>query len=128
MINKTIDNLRYRIVNRYVGCLRDIEVDSRLRERLTWSDNNKIIGQIAYSIHNIVDLTDEAFSAFDDVNTYEAYILRELADHARNLENNLLPELERMRLDTRWFVEYQEELADIEKGINEKVINFIIGI
>ncbi|MDI6551869.1 hypothetical protein QMA51_09430 [Leuconostoc suionicum] len=119
MINKTIDNLRYRIVNRYVGCLRDIEVDSRLRERLTWSDNNKIIGQIAYSIHNIVDLTDEAFSAFDDVNTYEAYILRELEDHARKLENNLLPELERMRLDTRWFVEYQEELSDIEKVLND---------
>ncbi|MDN2451535.1 hypothetical protein [Leuconostoc sp. UCMA20149] len=119
MINKTIDNLRYCIINRYVGCLRDIEVDSRLRERLTWSDNNKIIGQIAYSIHNIVDLTDEAFSAFDDVNTYEAYILRELADHARNLENNLLPELERMRLDTRWFVEYQEELSDIEKVLND---------
>ncbi|AWV37922.1 hypothetical protein EQZ98_05900 [Leuconostoc mesenteroides] len=114
MINKTIDNLRYRIVNRYVGCLRDIEVDSRLRERLTWSDNNKIIGQIAYSIHNIADFTDEAFSAFDDVDIYEAYILRELADHDRNLENSLLPELERMRLDTRWFVEYQEELADIK--------------
>jgi|GEM_PF-6350431 len=123
MINKTIDNLRYRIVNRYVGCLRDIEVDSRLRERLTWSDNNKIIGQIAYSIHNIVDLTDETFSAFDDVNTYEAYILRELADHARNLENNLLPELERMRLDTRWFVEYQEELADIKDVLDD--FNFV---
>ncbi|MDN2451843.1 hypothetical protein [Leuconostoc sp. UCMA20149] len=119
MINKEIDNLRYRIINRYVGCLRDIEIDSHLREQLKWSDNNKIIGQIAYSIHNIADLTDEAFSAFDDVNTYEAYILRELADHARNLENNLLPELERMRLDTRWFVEYQEELADIEKILND---------
>ncbi|KGB50777.1 hypothetical protein LH61_04590 [Leuconostoc mesenteroides P45] len=119
MINKEIDNIRYRIINRYVECLRDIEVDSRLREQLKWSDNNKIIGQIAYSIHNIVDLTDEAFSAFDDVNTYEAYILRELADHARNLENNLLPELERMRLDTRWFVEYQEELSDIEKVLND---------
>lgn len=45
MINKAIDNLRYRIVNRYVGCLRDIEVDSDLREQLKWSDNNKIIGQ-----------------------------------------------------------------------------------
>ncbi|MGR8827569.1 hypothetical protein N2E09_08115 [Leuconostoc citreum] len=119
MINKEIDNIRYRIINRYVECLRDIEVDSRLREQLKWSDNNKIIGQIAYSIHNIVDLTDEAFSAFDDVNTYEAYILRELADHARNLENNLLPELERMRLDTRWFVEYQEKLSDIEKVLND---------
>ena len=119
MINKAIDNLRYRIINRYVGCLRDIEVDSHLREQLKWSDNNKIIGQIAYSIHNIVDLTDEAFSAFDDLNIYEAYILRELADHARNLENNLLPELERMRLDTCWFVEYQEELADIEKVLND---------
>ncbi|MCP1275638.1 hypothetical protein [Leuconostoc citreum] len=53
------------------------------------------------------------------MNTYEAYILRELADHARNLENNLLPELERMRLDTRWFVEYQEELSDIEKVLND---------
>ena len=123
MINKAIDNLRYRIVNRYVGCLRDIEVDSDLREQLKWSDNNKIIGQIAYSIHNIVDLTDEAFSAFDDVNTYEAYILRELADHARNLENNLLPELERMRLDTRWFVEYQEELADIKDVLDD--FNFV---
>lgn len=119
MINKAIDNIRYRIINRYVGCLRDIEVDSRLRERLTWSDNNKIIGQIAYSIHNIADLTDETFNAFDDVNTYEAYILRELADHARNLENNLLPELERMRLDTRWLVEYQEELADIKDVLDD---------
>ncbi|WP_260355945.1 hypothetical protein [Leuconostoc suionicum] len=65
MINKAIDNLRYRIVNRYVGCLRDIEVDSDLREQLKWSDNNKIIGQIAYSIHNIVNFTDEAFRPFD---------------------------------------------------------------
>ena len=32
MINEAIDNLRYRIINRYVGCLRDIEVDSHLRE------------------------------------------------------------------------------------------------
>lgn len=101
MTNKAIDNLRYRIVNRYVGCLRDMEVDSQLRERLTWSDNNKIIGQIAYSIHNIVDFTDEAFRQSDDVNNYEAFILRELAEHAKNLENNILPELERMRLDTR---------------------------
>ena len=66
MTNKAIDNLRHRIVNRYVGYLRDIEVDSQLRERLTWSDNNKIIGQIAYSIHNIADFTDEAFTPFDD--------------------------------------------------------------
>ncbi|MCM6832738.1 hypothetical protein NE282_02225, partial [Leuconostoc mesenteroides] len=78
MINEAIDNLRYCIINRYVGCLRDIEVDSHLREQLKWSDNNKIIGQIAYSIHNIVDFTDEAFRPFDDVNNYEAFILREL--------------------------------------------------
>lgn len=119
MINKAIDNLRYRIVNRYVGCLRDIEVDSQLRERLTWSDNNKIIGQIAYSIHNIVDFTDEAFRQFDDVNNYEAFILRELAEHAKNLENNILPEFERMRLDTRWLTEYYEELADVESVLDE---------
>ena len=119
MINKEIDNLRYRIINRYVGCLRDIEVDSRLRERLTWSDNNKIIGQIAYSIHNIVDFTDEAFRPFDDVNNYEAFVLRELAEHAKNLENNLLSELERMRLDTRWFTEYYEELADVNNLLDD---------
>ncbi|RDF87403.1 hypothetical protein DQM10_09765 [Leuconostoc mesenteroides subsp. mesenteroides] len=120
MTNKEIDNLRYRIVNRYVGCLRDIEVDSRLRERLTWSDNNKIIGQIAYSIRNIVDFTDEAaFTPFDDENNYEAFILRELAEHAKNLENNLLPELERMRLDTRWLSGYYEELADVKKVLDE---------
>ena len=114
MTNKEIDNLRYRIVNRYVGCLRDIEVDSRLRERLTWSDNNKIIGQIAYSIHNIADFTDEVFRSFDDVENYEAFILRELAGHAKNVENNILPELERVRLDTRWFTEYYEELAAVK--------------
>ena len=119
MTNKAIDNLRYRIVNRYVGCLRDMEVDSQLRERLTWSDNNKIIGQIAYSIHNIVDFTDEAFRPFDDVNNYEAFILRELAEHAKNLENNILPELERMRLDTRWFTEYYEELTDVKSVLDE---------
>lgn len=119
MINKAIDNLRYRIVIRYVVCLRDIEVDSQLRERLTWSDNNKIIGQIAYSIHNIVDFTDEAFRPFDDVNDYEAFILSELAEHAKNLENNLLPELERMRLDTCWLSEYYEELADVKKVLDE---------
>lgn len=107
MINKAIDNLRYPIINRYVGCLRDIEVDSQLRERLTWSDNNKIIGQIAYSIHNIVDFTDEAF------------ILRELAEHAKNLENNILPEFERMRLDTRWLSEYYEELADVNNLLDD---------
>lgn len=105
MTNKAIDNLMYRIVNRYVGYLRDIEVDSQLRERLTWFDNNKIIGQIAYSIHNIVDFTDEAFRPFDDVNNYEAFILRELAEHAKNLETNILPEFGRMRLDTRWLSE-----------------------
>lgn len=119
MTNKEIDNIRYRIINRYVGCLRDIEVDSRLRERLTWSDNNKIIGQIAYSIHNIVDLSDEAFRPFDDINSYEAFILSELAEHAKNLENTLLPELERMRLDTRWFTEYYEELADVRNVLDD---------
>ncbi|MCT4390882.1 MULTISPECIES: hypothetical protein [Leuconostoc] len=119
MTIKEIDNLRYRIVNRYVGCLRDIEVDSRLRERLTWSDNNKIIGQIAYSIHNIADFTDEAFRSFDDVENYEAFILRELAGHAKNVENNILPELERVRLDTRWLSGYYEELADVKKVLDE---------
>lgn len=119
MINKAIDNLRYCIVNHYVGCLRDIEVDSRLRQRLTWSDNNIIIGQIAYSIHNIADFTDEAFRPFDDVNKYEAFILRELAEHAKNLENNILPELERMRLDTRWLSEYYEELADVNNLLDD---------
>lgn len=101
MINEAIDNLRYCIINRYVDCVRDIEVDSHLREQLKWSDNNKIIGKIAYSIHNTVDFTDEAFRPFDNVNNYEAFILRELAEHAKNLESNILPELERMRLDTR---------------------------
>ena len=119
MINKAIDNLKYRIVNPYVGCLSDIEVDSQLRERLTWSDNNKIIGQIAYSIHNIVDFTDEAFRPFDDVNNYEAFILRELAEHAKNLENNILPEFERMRLHTRWLSEYYEELADVNNLLDD---------
>ncbi|MGB4824184.1 MAG: hypothetical protein WBP82_04655 [Leuconostoc mesenteroides] len=119
MINKAIDNLRYCIINRYVGCLRDIEVDSHLREQLKWSHNNKIIGQIAYSIHNIVDFTDEAFRPFDDVNNYEAVILRELSEHAKNLENNLLPELERMRLDTRWLSEYYEELVDVKKVLDD---------
>lgn len=119
MINKAIDNLRYRIINRYVGCLRDIKVDSHLREQLKWSDNNKIIGQIAYSIHNIADFTDEAYRPFDDVNNYEVFILRELAEHAKNLENNLIPELERMRLDTRWLSEYYEELADVKKFLDD---------
>ncbi|MBZ5991438.1 hypothetical protein [Leuconostoc gelidum] len=119
MINKAIDNLRYRIINRYVGCLRDIKVDSHLREQLKWSDNNKIIGQIAYSIHNIADFTDEAFTPFDDENNYEAFILRELEEHAKNLKNNLLPELERMRLDTRWFTEYYEELADVNNLLDD---------
>ncbi|MFT8544847.1 MAG: hypothetical protein ABF768_09590 [Leuconostoc falkenbergense] len=94
-------------------------MDSHLREQLKWSDNNKIIGQIAYGIHNIVDLTDEVFRPFDDLDNYEAFILRELAEHAKNLENNILPELERMRLDTRWFVEYQEELADIKDVLDD---------
>lgn len=119
IINKEVDNIRYRIINRYVGCVRDIDVDSHLREQLKWSDNNKIIGQIAYGIHNIVDLTDEVFRPFDDLDNYEAFILRELAEHAKNLENNILPELERMRLDTRWFVEYQEELADIKDVLDD---------
>ena len=119
MINEAIDNLRYCIINRYIGCLRDIEVDSHLREQLKWSDNNKIIGQVAYSIHNFADFTDEAFRPFDDVNNYEAFILRELAEHAKNLENNLLPELERMRLDTRWFTEYYEELADVNNLLDD---------
>ncbi|WP_367366458.1 hypothetical protein [Leuconostoc pseudomesenteroides] len=123
MINKAIDNLRYRIVNRYVGCLRDIEVDSQLREQLKWSDNNKIIGQIAYSIYNIADFTDEAFRPFDDVNDYEAFILRELAEHAKNLADNILPELERMRLDTCWFTEYYEELTDVKSVLDD--FNFV---
>ena len=119
MINEAIDNLRYCIINRYVGCLRDIEVDSDLREQLKWSDNNKIIGQIAYSIHNIADFTDEAYRPFDDVNNYEAFILREFAEHAKNLENNILPELELMRLDTRWLSEYYEELADVNNLLDD---------
>lgn len=119
MINKAIDNLRYSIINRYVGCLRDIKVDSHLREQLKWSNNNKIIGQIAYSIHNIAGFTDEAFRPFDDENNYEAFILRELAEHAKNLENNILPELERMRLDTRWLSEYYEELADVNNLLDD---------
>ena len=119
MINEAIDNLRYCIINRYIGWLRDIEVDSHLRDQLKWSDNNKIIGQIAYSIHNIVDFTDEAFRPFDDVNNYEALILRELAEHAKNLENNILPEFERMRLHTRWLSEYYEELADVNNLLDD---------
>ena len=119
MINEAIDNLRYCIINRYIGCLRDIEVDSHLRDQLMWSDNNKIIGQIAYSIHNIADFTDEAYRPFDDVNNYEAFILRELAEHAKYLENNILPELERMRLDTRWLSEYYEELADVNNLLDD---------
>ncbi|WP_029510490.1 hypothetical protein [Leuconostoc lactis] len=119
MINEAIDNLRYCTINRYVACLRDIEVDSYLREQLKWSDNNRIIGQIAYSIRNIVDFTDEAFRPFDDVDDYEAFILRELAEHAKNLEDSILPELERMRLDTRWLTEYYEELADVKKVLDE---------
>nr|WP_260355904.1 hypothetical protein [Leuconostoc suionicum] len=55
----------------------------------------------------------------DDVNNYEAFMLSELAEHAKNLENNLLPELERMRLDTRWLSEYYEELADVKKVLDE---------
>ncbi|ORI83101.1 hypothetical protein [Leuconostoc lactis] len=119
MINKEIDNIRYHIINRYVGCLHDIEADSDLSEQLKWSDNNKIIGQIAYSIHNITDFTDEAFRPFDDVDNYAAFILRELAEHAKNLEDNILPELERMRLDTRWFTEYSEELAYVKKVLDD---------
>ncbi|WP_349515036.1 hypothetical protein [Leuconostoc suionicum] len=119
MINTEVDNLRYRIINRYVDCLRDIEVDNHLREQLNWSDNNKIIGQIAYSVHNIVDLSDEAFRSFDDVDNYEAFILRELSEHAKNLENNILPELECMRLDTRWVTEYYEELVDVKKVLDD---------
>ncbi|WP_244138921.1 hypothetical protein [Leuconostoc falkenbergense] len=42
-----------------------------------------------------------------------------MAEHAKNLENNLLPELERMRLDTRWLSEYYEELADVKKVLDE---------
>lgn len=118
MISKTINNLRYRIINCYVACLRAIEVDEKLRERLTWSDNNKILGQIAYSIHNIVDFSDDAYMLFEDDNHYEIYILRHLADHAINLENKLLPELERMSLDTDWLVEYQEELSEIKSVLN----------
>lgn len=110
MINKAIDNLRYCIINRHIGWL---------REQLKWSDNNKIIGQIAYSIHNTVDFTDEAFRPFDDVNDYEAYILRELVEHTKNLENTLLPELESMSLDTRWFTEYYEELADVNNLLDD---------
>ncbi|WP_241870040.1 hypothetical protein [Leuconostoc pseudomesenteroides] len=75
MINEAIDNLRYCIIKRYVDCLRDIEVDSHLRDQLKWSDNNKIIGQIAYSIHNIADFTDEAFTPFDDENNYELMLI-----------------------------------------------------
>lgn len=119
MINEAIDNLRYCIINRYIGCLRDIEVDSHLRDQLKWSDNNRIIGQIAYSIHNIVNFTDEAFRPFDDVDNYEAFILRELVEHTKSLENTLLPELERMRLDTRWFTEYYEELTDVKSALDE---------
>ncbi|WP_273715162.1 hypothetical protein [Leuconostoc mesenteroides] len=119
MINEAIANLRYCIINRYIGCLRDIEVDSHLRDQLKWSDNNKIIGQIAYSIHNIVNFTDEAFRPFDDVDNYEAFILRELVEHTKSLENTLLPELERMRLDTRWFTEYYEELTDVKSVLDE---------
>ena len=119
MINEAIDNLRYCIINRYIGCLRDIEVDSHLCDQLKWSDNNKIIGQIAYSIHNIVNFTDEAFRPFDDVDNYEAFILRELVEHTKSLENTLLPELERMRLDTRWFTEYYEELTDVKSVLDE---------
>ncbi|WP_273946595.1 hypothetical protein [Leuconostoc mesenteroides] len=42
-----------------------------------------------------------------------------MAEHAKNLENNLLPELERMRLDTRWFTEYYEELTDVKSALDE---------
>ncbi|WP_273709008.1 hypothetical protein, partial [Leuconostoc mesenteroides] len=80
----------------------------------------QVFGLILQStIHNIVDFTDVAFTPFDDENNYETFILRESAEHAKNLENNLLPELERMRLDTRWFTEYYEELADVNNLLDD---------
>ncbi|WP_273754959.1 hypothetical protein [Leuconostoc mesenteroides] len=42
-----------------------------------------------------------------------------MAEHAKNLENNILPELERMRLDTRWLSEYYEELADVNNLLDD---------
>ncbi|WP_338752893.1 hypothetical protein [Leuconostoc mesenteroides] len=45
--------------------------------------------------------------------------MRELAEHAKNLENTLLPELERMRLDICWFTEYYEKLDDVKNVLDD---------
>ncbi|MDC2805031.1 hypothetical protein [Leuconostoc suionicum] len=42
-----------------------------------------------------------------------------MSEHAKNLENNILPELECMRLDTRWVTEYYEELVDVKKVLDD---------
>lgn len=119
MINKRIDNLRSHILNRYVLCLRSIALDKDLQDRLRWTDNNKIIGQIAYSIQNIVDFSDDSYILFEDDTHYENYILQALADHTEYLEDTILPALERTRLDTNWFVQYQEELVEIKNVLDE---------
>lgn len=46
-------------------------------------------------------------------------ILSELPEHAKNLKNTLLPELEHMCLDTRWLSEYYEELADVKSVLDD---------
>ncbi|MGR8808824.1 hypothetical protein [Leuconostoc citreum] len=113
-----ITELRYHIVNRFIRCMRFIETEPKLRKRLNWVDNNKIIGELAYSLHNISDFSDSAFRGFDDTNRYRSFILSSLVDHLNYLENDLLPELERRSLDIYWLIEYQEEMAEIKNVLD----------
>ncbi|MFR4249497.1 MAG: hypothetical protein ACLT1L_06610 [Leuconostoc lactis] len=120
MLNSEINNLRYNIVQRYIYCMGLVTQEKRLREKLRWSDNNRILGQIAYSIHNIANFVVDDFKS-NEVGelAYEQFMLKELSRHARFLQEYLIPVMKQLKLSDEWLVAYRDEFKMIKTVLDD---------
>ncbi|MFT9334481.1 MAG: hypothetical protein ABF519_08095 [Leuconostoc mesenteroides] len=120
MLNSEINNLRYNIVQRYIYCMGLVTQEKRLREKLRWSDNNRILGQIAYSIHNIANFVVDDFKS-NEVGelAYEQFMLKELSSHARFLQEYLIPVMKQLKLSDEWLVAYRDEFKMIKTVLDD---------
>ena len=120
MLNSEINNLRYNIVQRYIYCMGVVTQEKRLREKLRWSDNNRILGQIAYSIHNIANFVVDDFKS-NEVGelAYEQFMLKELSRHARFLQEYLIPVMKQLKLSDEWLVAYRDEFKMIKTVLDD---------
>ncbi|WAM37607.1 hypothetical protein [Leuconostoc pseudomesenteroides] len=94
--------------------------EKRLREKLRWSDNNRILGQIAYSIRNIANFVVDDFK-INEVGelAYEQFMLEELSRHAKYLQEYLIPAIKQFKLSDKWLVAYRDEFMIIRTVLDD---------